>query len=81
MGLLFASTTGFTKSNHIKTTKTSSKPHKSSLRHATAQKKQLKPNHKGGARKSKQNKRARRFSKKKPKKSRKLKYEKSRKSL
>lgn len=43
MGLLFASTTGFTKSNHIKTTKTSSKTHKSSLRHTTAQKKQLKP--------------------------------------
>ena len=38
MGLLFATTTGFSKSNHIKSHKASLKLPKSSLRHATAQK-------------------------------------------
>ena len=38
MGLLFATTTGFSKSNHIKSHKASLKMPKSSLRHATAQK-------------------------------------------
>jgi murein DD-endopeptidase MepM/ murein hydrolase activator NlpD len=38
MGLLFATTTGFSKSNHIKSHKASLKMPKSSLRHATVQK-------------------------------------------
>ena len=38
MGLLFATTTGFSKSNHIKSHKASLKMPKSSLRHATDQK-------------------------------------------